>query len=88
MDYTFQIATPSPPFSPQKKSEKGCLWGRGQLYTAFRAANAFRVTWSEQVFFLRYALTEIVWEEAVQGLGMAMSTVASGKNRKLYVVYQ
>ena len=26
------------------------------------------------------ALTEIAWKEAVQGLGMAMSTVASDKN--------
>ena len=31
----------------------------------------------------RNALTEIAWEDAVQGLGMAMSTVASEKNREL-----
>ena len=33
-------------------------------------------------FFLRYA-TEIAWEDDVQGLGIAMSTVASEKNREL-----
>ena len=31
----------------------------------------------------RNALTEIAWEDTVQGLGMAMSTVASGKNREM-----
>ena len=31
----------------------------------------------------RNALTEIAWEDAVQALGMAMSTVASEKNREL-----
>ena len=39
----------------------------------------------------RNALTEIAWEDAVQGLGMAMSTVASEKNRELLqgiVVYR
>ena len=46
--------------------------------------NAFRVTWSEQVFFfsqIRHgnALNEVAWEDAVQGLGMAMSTVTSEK---------
>ena len=46
--------------------------------------NAFRVTWSERVFFfsqIRHgnALNEIAWEDAVQGVGMAMSTVASEK---------
>ena len=40
----------------------------------FRAANAFWVTWSERVIFSdtprhRNALTEIAWEDAVQGLG-------------------
>ena len=44
----------------------------------FRAANSFRVMWSERVRH-RNALTEIAWEDAVQGLGMAMSTVASEK---------
>ena len=34
------------------------------------AANAFRVTWSERVRH-RNALTEIAWEDAVQGLDMA-----------------
>ena len=34
----------------------------------------------------RNALTEIAWEDAVQALGMAMSTVASEKNG--IVVYQ
>ena len=37
---------------------------------------------SERVFFLRYA-TEIAWEDDVQGLGIAVSTVASEKNREL-----
>ena len=51
----------------------------------FRAANAFRVTWSWRVRH-RNALTEIAWEDAVQGLGMAMSTVASEKNREMLFV--
>ena len=51
----------------------------------FRAANAFRVTWSEQVRH-RNALTEIAWDDAVQGLGMAMSTVASEKNREMLFI--
>ena len=34
----------------------------------------------------RNALTEIAWEDAVQGLGMAMSTVASEKNRELLFI--
>ena len=42
---------------------------------------------SERVFFSwirhRNILNEIVWEDDVQGLGMAMSTVASEKNREL-----
>ena len=41
----------------------------------FRAANAFRVTWSK-----------IAWDDAAQGLGMAMSTVASEKNRELLFI--
>ena len=32
------------------------------------------------------ALTEIAWEDAVQGLGMAMSTVASEKNREMLFI--
>ena len=39
----------------------------------------------------RNALTEKAWEDAVQGLDMAMSTVASEKNRELLqgiVVYR
>ena len=51
----------------------------------FRAANAFRVTWSERVRH-RNALTEIAWEDAVQGLGMAMYTVASEKNREMLFI--
>ena len=51
----------------------------------FRAAHAFRVTWSERVRH-RNALTEIAWEDAVQGLGMAMSTVASEKNREMLFI--
>ena len=34
----------------------------------------------------RNALTEIAWEDAVQGLGMAMSTVASEKNREMLFI--
>ena len=39
----------------------------------------------------RNALTEIAWEDAEQGLGMAMSTVGTEKNRELLqgiVVYR
>ena len=53
--------------------------------TKFHAGNAFRVTWSERVHH-RNALTEIAWEDAVQGLGMTMSTVASEKTGN--VVYR
>ena len=35
----------------------------------------------------RNALTEIAWEDDVQALGMAMSTVASEKNRELLLYY-
>ena len=46
--------------------------------------------WSERVFFPqvchRNALTEIAWEDPVQALGMAMSTVASEKNRELLFI--
>ena len=34
----------------------------------------------------RNALTEIAWEDAVKGIGMAMSTVASEKNRELLFI--
>ena len=34
----------------------------------------------------RNALTEIAWEDAVEGLGMAMSTLASEKNRELLII--
>ena len=34
----------------------------------------------------RNALTEIAWEDAVQGLGMAMSTVASEKNSEMLFI--
>ena len=44
----------------------------------------FRVTWSERGRH-RNALTEIALEDAVQGLGMAMSTVASEKNREMFI---
>ena len=52
----------------------------------------FRVTWSERFFFffsqIRYrnALTEKAWEDAIQGLGIAMSTVASEKNKELLFI--
>ena len=36
--------------------------------------------------FVTNALTEIAWEDAVQGLGMAMSTVASEKNREMLFI--
>ena len=66
-----------------------CPWA-----SLFRAANAFRVTWSKRVIFSaqirhRNALTEIAWEDAEQGLGIlgiAMSTVASEKNRELLFI--
>ena len=32
------------------------------------------------------AFTEITWEDAEQGLGMAMSTLASEKNRELLFI--
>ena len=53
-----------------------------KTHYSFRAANAFRVTWFERVRH-RNALTETAWEDAVQGLGMAMSAVASDKNREM-----
>ena len=34
----------------------------------------------------RNALTEIAWEDAVKGLGMEMSTVASEKNKEILFV--
>ena len=65
------------------------------LASLFRAANSFRVTRSKRVFFSqirhRNALNEIAWKDAVRGLGMAMSTVASEENRELLrgiVVYR
>ena len=46
------------------------------------------MTWSERIFFSqirhRNAFTEIAWEDAEQGLGVAMFTLASEKNRKLF----
>ena len=54
------------------------------LFSHFRSFSpspySFRVTWSERVRH-RNALTEITWEGAVQGQGMAMSAIASEKNR-------
>ena len=44
-----------------------------------------------QIRHCRIGFTEKAWEDAVQGLGMAMSTVASEKNRELLrgiVVYR
>ena len=37
-------------------------------------------------FATESALTEIAWEDAVQGLGRAMSTVASEKKRELLFI--
>ena len=34
----------------------------------------------------RNALTEIAWEDAIQGIAMAMSTVAAEKNRELLFI--
>ena len=87
MDYHFQIHCVQPPPPQRKKSEKECLWGRGRLYTAFRAANAFRVRVRASFFSQirhRNALTEIAWGDAIQGLGIAMSTIE--KNRKLLFI--
>ena len=120
------------PFS-QKKSEKGCLWGRGTtvhrlvsdgwsisgscvktannkmpvssvfndsegLYrtTVCRclvcgphySARQMRFWWRVRASFfsqIRHwdTLTETAWEHDVQGLGMAMSAVASKRNREL-----
>ena len=36
--------------------------------------------------FATNALTEIAWKDAVQGLGMAMSTVASEKNSEMLFI--
>ena len=36
--------------------------------------------------FVSKAFTEIAWEEAEQELGMAMSTLASEKNRELLFI--
>ena len=63
----------------------GATVSRFVLSLLFRAANAFRVTRSERVRH-RNALTEIAWEDAVQGLGMAMSTAASEKNREMLFI--
>ena len=52
--------------------QKDCLPFACPQASLFRAANAFRITWSERVFSQirhRNALTEIAWEDAVQGLG-------------------
>ena len=49
------------------------------------ATNAFRVTWSERVRH-RNALIEMSWEDAIQGVGMAMSTVVSEKNREMLFI--
>ena len=46
---------------------------------------ASRVTRSERVRH-RNALTEIAWVDAVQGLGMEMSTVASETNREMLLI--
>ena len=50
-----------------------------------RGTHAFRDTLSERVRH-RNGLTEIAWEDAVQGLGLAMSTVASEKNREMLFI--
>ena len=47
--------------------------------------NAFRVTWSERVRH-RNVLTEIAWEDSVQGLGMTMFTAVSEKNREMLFI--
>ena len=50
-------------------------------------ANAFRVTRSERVRHLN-ALTEIAWEAAAQGLGIAMPVYRSVRGKQGIVVYQ
>ena len=57
----------------------------GRIIAFLRAANAFRVTQSEPVRH-RNALTEIAWEDVVQGLSMAMPTVASEKNKEMLFI--
>ena len=54
----------------------------------YSAANAFRVSPSECFFSDTppKCLLEIAWEDAVRGIGMAMSTVASEKNRELLFI--
>ena len=133
MDYPFHDSLCTAASSPQKKSEKGCLWGRGAAVqglvsdgqstssSSVRTVNnkmpvssffndsegLYRTTvcrclvcrphYSSRqmrfgsrvraIFFSRIrhqnTLNEISWEDDVQGLGMAMSTVASEKNREL-----
>ena len=46
---------------------------------------AFQVTWSMRVRH-QNTLTEIAWEDAVQGLGIAMSTVASEENMEVLFI--
>ena len=61
------------------------LYGGTVCRYLVRATNAFRVRWTERVRH-RNALTEIAWKDAARGLGMAMSTVASEKNRELLFI--
>ena len=56
------------PVSSVFNDSKG-VYGTTVCRCFVRAANAFRVTWSERVFVTN-ALTEIAWEDAVQGLGI------------------
>ena len=135
MDYPFQIACVQPPPPLRKKSEKGCLWGRGRLCTGqsqtdnpflalvwkqlmtkfpcsvflmiakdsterpsaialskallLRAANAFRMTWSERIFSSDTP-PKCLHRDCVgrrrTGTSMAMSTLASEKSRELLFI--
>ena len=51
----------------------------------FARANAFRVTWFERVRHGN-ALIGMAWEDDTQGLGMAMFTVVSERNRELLFI--
>ena len=51
----------------------------------FARANAFLVTLSKRVRHGN-ALIGMAWKDAIRGLGMAMSTVVSEKNRELLFI--
>ena len=89
MDYHFQRACVQPP-PPQRKNRRRVVCAGGDDCTQHFALLMRFVSGSRGEFFSqirhRNALTEIAWGDTVQGLGMAMCTVASGKNRKLLFI--